>query len=325
MDQRNETFVPHVLAIVAGTTVDFPNSDQTYHNVFSLSKTRSFDLGRYAVGRSKSVRFDRPGIVRVFCDIHSHMSAFILVFSHRYLSVVDDEGRTGSRTCRRAPTPSSPGTSPRRSNRASWWSRKRAATSRSTSRSAADEVVLVAHQSHLLRERAAGRARDRRCRVPRERRRHRAGRKRAAARRRGGRHAAGSVPHDAVRAFHSRGAARRRPVEPEGGVDTKDPRDRSADRGGLSAPHRLRSVRCHGPVGPRPRRSWTAAHAAGRSGGDGTRSGVRRAATKRWRCGGMPLASSRWLRCRASSVRSSSAPSAWASASTKKRPPGSRR
>jgi plastocyanin len=93
LDQRDETFVPHVLAIVAGTTVDFPNSDQTYHNVFSLSKAKSFDLGRYAVGRTKSVRFDRPGIVRVFCDIHSHMSAFVLVFSHRYFSVVDDEGR----------------------------------------------------------------------------------------------------------------------------------------------------------------------------------------------------------------------------------------
>jgi plastocyanin len=93
MDQRNETFFPHVLAIVAGTTVDFPNNDQTYHNVFSLSKTKSFDLGRYAAGRFKSVRFDRPGIVRVFCDIHSHMSAFILVFSHRYFSVVDNEGR----------------------------------------------------------------------------------------------------------------------------------------------------------------------------------------------------------------------------------------
>ena len=92
LDQRNETFVPHVLAIVAGTTVDFPNSDHTYHNVFSLSKTKSFDLGRYAVGRSKSVRFDKPGIVRVFCDIHSHMSAFILVFAHRYFSVADPDG-----------------------------------------------------------------------------------------------------------------------------------------------------------------------------------------------------------------------------------------
>jgi plastocyanin len=93
MDQRNETFVPHVLAIVAGSWVDFPNDDQTYHNVFSLSKARPFNLGRYAVGSSKSVRFDRAGIVRVFCDIHSHMSAFILVFAHRHFCVTDDEGR----------------------------------------------------------------------------------------------------------------------------------------------------------------------------------------------------------------------------------------
>ena len=92
LDQRNETFVPHVLPIVAGTTVDFPNSDHTYHNVFSLSKTKTFDLGRYAVGRYKSVRFDRPGIVRVFCDIHSHMSAFILVFAHRYFAVAEPDG-----------------------------------------------------------------------------------------------------------------------------------------------------------------------------------------------------------------------------------------
>ena len=93
IDQRNETFVPHVLAVTTGTTVDFPNSDRIYHNVFSLSKTRSFDLGRYPVGRSKSVRLDRPGIVRVFCDIHSHMSAFILVFGHPFFSVTDAAGR----------------------------------------------------------------------------------------------------------------------------------------------------------------------------------------------------------------------------------------
>jgi plastocyanin len=93
MDQRNETFIPHVLAIVAGTWVDFPNDDRTYHNVFSLSKAKQFDLGRYATGKSKAVRFDRPGIVRVFCDIHSHMSAFILVFAHRYFTVTDDDGR----------------------------------------------------------------------------------------------------------------------------------------------------------------------------------------------------------------------------------------
>jgi len=93
MDQRNETFVPHVLAITTGTTVDFPNTDRFYHNVFSLSKARTFDLGRYAAGNSRPVRFDRPGIVRVFCDIHSHMNAFILVFSHPFFAVTDPEGR----------------------------------------------------------------------------------------------------------------------------------------------------------------------------------------------------------------------------------------
>ena len=93
LNQREERFVPHVLAITAGTWVDFPNSDKTYHNVFSLSKGHEFNLGRYASGRSRAVRFDRPGIVRVFCEIHSHMSAFILVFAHRFFAVTDDEGR----------------------------------------------------------------------------------------------------------------------------------------------------------------------------------------------------------------------------------------
>jgi len=93
MDQRNETFLPHVLTIDAGTLVDFPNNDKTYHNVFSLSRTRKFDLGRYAAGKSKSIRFERPGIARIFCDIHSHMSAFIMVFSHPYYSKAEADGR----------------------------------------------------------------------------------------------------------------------------------------------------------------------------------------------------------------------------------------
>src|SRR5690606_19353065 len=92
LDQTNEQFVPRVLAITTGTTVDFPNNDRVYHNVFSLSKPRTFDLGRYAAGRSRAVRFDRPGIVRVFCDIHSHMSAWILVFNHPWFAVTDAEG-----------------------------------------------------------------------------------------------------------------------------------------------------------------------------------------------------------------------------------------
>lgn len=93
LDQRNQAFVPYVLAIRAGTAVDFPNRDRTYHNVFSFSKAKRFDLGRYAGGLSKAVSFDEPGVVRVFCEIHSHMSAFILVFAHRYFATTDAEGR----------------------------------------------------------------------------------------------------------------------------------------------------------------------------------------------------------------------------------------
>ncbi len=93
LDQRNETFVPYVLAVTVGSVVEFPNSDRTYHNVFSLSKAKRFDLGRYPRGQSRSVRFDQPGIVRVFCEIHSHMSAWILVFAHPYFATTDAEGR----------------------------------------------------------------------------------------------------------------------------------------------------------------------------------------------------------------------------------------
>jgi plastocyanin len=91
LDQRNQTFVPWVLAIPVGTTVDFPNSDSTFHNVFSLSKARRFDLGRYPKGATRSVRFDRPGVVRVFCEIHSHMNAYVGL-AHRYFTT-DEAGR----------------------------------------------------------------------------------------------------------------------------------------------------------------------------------------------------------------------------------------
>jgi plastocyanin len=93
IDQRGEQFSPRLLAITVGTTVDFPNRDLTFHNVFSLSRARPFDLGRFAPGRTGSVRFDRPGVVSVFCDIHSHMSAHVLVFSHPFFAVTDDGGR----------------------------------------------------------------------------------------------------------------------------------------------------------------------------------------------------------------------------------------
>lgn len=93
LDQREQAFLPYVLAITVGTSVSFPNNDSTFHNVFSLSKARRFDLGRYPRGQARSVRFDRPGIVRVFCDIHAHMSAYVLVFAHPYFALTDSEGR----------------------------------------------------------------------------------------------------------------------------------------------------------------------------------------------------------------------------------------
>jgi plastocyanin len=93
MDQRGQQFVPHVLAVTAGTTVEFPNNDKTFHNVFSLSRVRTFDLGRFAPGRTGSVRFNRPGIVPIFCDIHAHMSSYVLVFGHPFFAVSDENGR----------------------------------------------------------------------------------------------------------------------------------------------------------------------------------------------------------------------------------------
>ncbi len=81
-----------MLAVTVGTTVEFPNSDVTFHNVFSLSRVKAFDLGRYKPGKSGSIVFDRPGIVPVFCDIHSHMSSYILVFSHPFFAMTDEAG-----------------------------------------------------------------------------------------------------------------------------------------------------------------------------------------------------------------------------------------
>jgi plastocyanin len=92
IDQKGEVFVPHILAVQAGTRVDFPNSDVMYHNVFSFSRIKRFDLGRYPKGQSRAVIFDRVGLVRVFCEIHSHMSAFVLVLPHPYFATTDASG-----------------------------------------------------------------------------------------------------------------------------------------------------------------------------------------------------------------------------------------
>jgi plastocyanin len=92
MDQRRDTFVPRVLAIPTGTTVDFPNSDPRLHNVFSTSAAKKFDLGMYDQGESKSVTFDVPGVVPVRCNVHPKMEGFVIVHANPYVAVTDARG-----------------------------------------------------------------------------------------------------------------------------------------------------------------------------------------------------------------------------------------
>src|SRR6185503_1027127 len=91
--QKNEAFEPHVLPVLAGSSVRFPNDDPVFHNVFSLSRVKQFDLGRFPKGASKTVVFNRPGVVQVFCHIHSDMSAIILVRDNPFFVVPDARGR----------------------------------------------------------------------------------------------------------------------------------------------------------------------------------------------------------------------------------------
>ncbi len=87
VEQRNETFLPRVTAVTRGSVVGFPNDDPYFHNVFSLSRAGTFDLGRYRQGQTREQRFTKPGLIKVFCHIHSHMSASIMVLDHPYFAV----------------------------------------------------------------------------------------------------------------------------------------------------------------------------------------------------------------------------------------------
>ncbi len=90
--QKDKTFAPHVLAITVGSTVDFPNADPIFHNAFSAFDGQIFDVGLYPPGTSRSVRFHRPGVVRVFCNIHPSMSAVIVVLDTPYFTKIGRDG-----------------------------------------------------------------------------------------------------------------------------------------------------------------------------------------------------------------------------------------
>lgn len=93
MTSKDRQFLPRVLPITVGQRVDFPNADAFFHNVFSLSKARKFDLGQYKKGSSKDKAFPRKGIIEVYCNIHPQMSATILVLPNRAHAVTDKQGR----------------------------------------------------------------------------------------------------------------------------------------------------------------------------------------------------------------------------------------
>jgi plastocyanin len=92
IDQKDLTFRPRVIAVIVGKTVDFPNNDKTFHNVYSNSEAKKFDLGLYPSGQSRSVNFDKPGVVKILCNVHPNMEAYVVVKEHPFFSVSDARG-----------------------------------------------------------------------------------------------------------------------------------------------------------------------------------------------------------------------------------------
>lgn len=93
IDQRNLMFQPHVEVVPVGSTIDFPNHDDVFHNVYAEFQAKRFDLGSYPKGSKKSVRFDKEGVVSVLCNVHSSMSAYIVVVDTPYFAKTDRQGR----------------------------------------------------------------------------------------------------------------------------------------------------------------------------------------------------------------------------------------
>jgi plastocyanin len=93
MAQKDKRFDPHVLAVSRRSKVVFPNLDKIFHNVFSRSAGNEFDLGLYRGGKSKEYEFADPGLVRIYCNIHSEMAAYVMVLEGAAYAVADESGR----------------------------------------------------------------------------------------------------------------------------------------------------------------------------------------------------------------------------------------
>ena len=92
MASKEKRFSPHVVAVARGTVVTFPNLDKIHHNVFSRTPGSEFDLGLYRSGKSKEFRFSSPGVVRIYCNIHSQMAGYVLVLDGAAFGVADEQG-----------------------------------------------------------------------------------------------------------------------------------------------------------------------------------------------------------------------------------------
>jgi plastocyanin len=92
VEQRNREFLPHVTAVPVGSTVSFPNFDNLFHNVFSTSSVGAFDLGIYKAGEAREFTFEKEGIVRLGCNLHANMSAYIVVVAAPAYVITDDKG-----------------------------------------------------------------------------------------------------------------------------------------------------------------------------------------------------------------------------------------
>lgn len=93
ISQKGAVFSPRLLPVMAGTTVEWPNQDEIFHNVFSISDTKPFDLGLYKHPEVKRVTFDKPGRVDAFCSIHKSMTCVVLVLENPFFAATDDKGR----------------------------------------------------------------------------------------------------------------------------------------------------------------------------------------------------------------------------------------
>jgi plastocyanin len=92
MNHINLQFVPKVLPVLKGTTIDFPNSDPVLHSAFSISKSNPFELGVYGQGHEKFYAFQNPGVVELFCHIHSHMHAYVIVLDNPFFATTAKDG-----------------------------------------------------------------------------------------------------------------------------------------------------------------------------------------------------------------------------------------